>query len=232
MNKTLLAVAVSFAVAPLSHAGVITEYTNNLGGYTTALGGATQTVETFGPTSHFPISTGSLNSATNLPGIGITPGLIQPGVTYSTPIGTGNFFNIDFGGGFTAGFLDRLNGAGSAATQLTATFNTNQSAFGFDTNQLMGTRITVQINFAGGGSFTDSLSILPPTGGTPEFFGFQSSATDIASVNIFGNDSTFAFAVDNFRFAAGPTTQVPEPASLLLLGLGLAGLAGARRKKA
>jgi hypothetical protein len=108
----------------------------------------------------------------------------------------------------------------------------DQSAFGFDTNQLMGTQFTVKINFTGGGSFTDTLSILTPTGGTPGFFGFQSSATDIASVNIFGNSGSFAFAVDNFRFAAGPTTTVPEPASLLLLGLGLAGLASARRKKA
>jgi hypothetical protein len=60
--------------------------------------GAT-TVEDFGTTAHFPISTGILNWQTNLPNIGLTPGTILPGVTYSTQIGTGCcFFNIDVGG--------------------------------------------------------------------------------------------------------------------------------------
>jgi hypothetical protein len=39
-----------------------------------------------------------------------------------------------------------------------------------------------------------------------------------------------AFAIDNFRFEGG-TQPVPEPATMLLMGTGLAGLIGTRRKK-
>lgn len=54
-----------------------------------------------------------LRAATDLPMIGIAPGDIVAGVTFSTPIGAGNFFNIDGGGAFAGGILDRIGG-GSA----------------------------------------------------------------------------------------------------------------------
>ncbi len=91
----------------------------------------TNSTDTFGPTDAFPISTGILNSSTNLTtatGGPILPGLIQPGVTYSTPIGTGFFFNIDAGGGFDGeAFLD--GGLGSLLTADGNAFANPISAF-------------------------------------------------------------------------------------------------------
>jgi hypothetical protein len=51
----------------------------------------------------------------------------------------------------------------------------------------------------------------------------------IARVNLNGGGDWVVF--DNLRFVAGPTTNVPEPATLAILSLGLAGLAATRRRK-
>ena len=67
-------------------AGIITVYTDQPS--FDAATGVPMTVEDFTNTVHFPITTGTLNSETNLVvvvGPPITPGLIQPGVTYSNP---------------------------------------------------------------------------------------------------------------------------------------------------
>lgn len=224
MKKLMTALVLTAASAGVS-AGAITTF-GNLGAYQTAIGAATETVEDFTNTSHFPISTGILNSATNLPGIGIAPGDIKAGVTYSTPIGSSFFFNIDAGGGFTGGFLDGFYG-GNPNRTLNIAFDSAAGAFGFDTNTLMGTNFDITINFASGPAYAGNFGV---TG--DGFFGFQSDATDITSVIIDGNgDSTFAFALDNFRFTdAAGSNRVPEPAGLAFLGFA-ALLATARHKR-
>jgi hypothetical protein len=182
--------------------------------------GAT-TVEDFTPSFHFPITSGILNSSTSdvvAFGDPIVSGEILPGVTYSTPIGTGNFFNIDAGGGFTGGFLDTITGP----RVLTVTFSGDQTGFGFDTNSLMG-NFTVVIN----GTYVENFSAVSSS--TPTFFGFQSSSKDITSVTIAGDNPTFGFAIDNFTYSA---SAVPEPSTWAMMLLGFAGLGFAARRRA
>lgn len=207
-------------------AGTITTYTDRPT-FNAAMG-VPLTLEDFTPTDHFPISTGVLNSLTNLPGIGLFPGDIQPGVTYSTPIGSSFFFNIDGGGGYVGGFLDGFYG-GDPNRVLTITFDNPASGFGFDTNLIMGTDFDITINFTSGPAYTANVALSGSI--NLEFFGFQSSLGDITSVIIDGNGSgTFAFALDNFAFDVGTAAAVPEPTSLTLAGLGLLSVYGWARR--
>jgi hypothetical protein len=85
MTKWLWTACILLALTILwtgsAKAGLITTY-NDRDGFKTALTGVNLTVEDFTGPDHFPISTGILNSATNLPEIGLSAGDIQPGVTY------------------------------------------------------------------------------------------------------------------------------------------------------
>ncbi|WP_299723791.1 VPLPA-CTERM sorting domain-containing protein [uncultured Tateyamaria sp.] len=223
--KTLIS-ALAISAGTLAHAGTITGYTDQTAFATDFSSAVT---EDFGASALFPISTGVLNASTSIstPRGPISPGDIVDGVTFSTPIGAGNFFNIDSGGGFNGGFLDSIGT--TAPRDLTVTFDVAQTAFGFVTNMLMPS-FDITINFVSGPSVTQSLSV---ASNGLEFFGFASSATDITSVVIDGTgSSTFNFALDDFTFSDQPVAPVPLPASLplLLAGFGAIGLMRRRQK--
>jgi hypothetical protein len=148
-------------------------------------------------------------------------------VTYSTPVGGGNFFNIDANSGFTGAFLDGGLG-GTGQNPLTVRFAGPVLGFGFDTNRLMGTTFRVTIHFQSGSTFTNVNSI--PESSSTVFFGFQSSAADIVAVRIAGRGGSFDFAVDNFAVAGGPA--VPEPSITYLTAMALLALAMRSRMSA
>jgi len=158
------------------------------------------TLEDFTDTFHFPISTGILNSATNLvvaKGPPILPGDIQPGVTYSMPIGTQNFFNIDLGGNFVDGFLDGVQFP--EFDPVTIAFDNPVAAFGFDMNKLMGGSFDITIQFTSGPDFVGNFPVTQSS--SLEFVGFQSEQIDIETVIIQGDGMDgFDFAFDNFAF--------------------------------
>jgi hypothetical protein len=61
------------------------------------------------------------------------------------------------------------------------------------------------------------------------FYGLSFSSTSIAKATLTANADDW-FVIDDFTYAGNGNTQVPEPTTMLLLGLGLVGLAGVRRK--
>lgn len=182
------------------------------------------TLEDFTSQAHFPIASGVLNSNTNQPDIFIFPGLIKPGVTYSTPIGSGFFFNIDSGVGFDGGFLDTLDGL-----LLTVTFDTPVAGFGFDTS-FVAPGLSVTVNFTDGTSQSYQAAV---TSRLPTFFGFSASGAEIQSA-VIGDPTNggFSFAVDNFTFGS-VASGVPEPKTYgaALAGLGVVGLMAGRRQR-
>ena len=225
-----MTIAVTLGLALIStgsaEAGSVTTFTDRAA-FNASIGPTT--TDTFGDTFAFPIATGTLDSSTNLVPVNgdpILPGRVQSGVTYSTPVGDGNSFNIDANGGFSGAFLDGGLGA-TGQNPLTVSFAAPVLGFGFDTNRLMGTTFRVTIDFQSGTTFTNVNSI--PQSSSTVFFGFQSSAADIVRVQIVGRGGTFDFAVDDFAVASGAGVPEPSAASLIALALLALAMRGPRR---
>ncbi|HEY3947479.1 PEPxxWA-CTERM sorting domain-containing protein [Phenylobacterium sp.] len=239
-------------MTPVVASAAITQYSDR-SAFETATGATT--VETFGPTFHFPIPSGVLNAQTGpccaFNGDGATfgsgpplePGDILPGVTYSTPVlGPGCcYLAIDTQANYDGGFLDTTQSNGQT---LTVTFDQAQAAVGFDAGSLMGNGFVITLFGADDqqiASLTDAI-----TSQTPAFYGFANDTADITKLTLTTTTpGVDGFAIDNFTFGAtsavtsgtgtgqSPAGGVPEPAAwaLMLMGFGLAG-AGLRRRRA
>lgn len=98
------------------------------------------------------------------------------------------------------------------------------SAFGFDmvpaaNFAVAADDLTINLYTAQGGMLSQTVSL-----STPEFFGWVGD-----DVTGFSTWASASYGLGNFVQGEG-TASVPEPTTMLLLGLGLIGLAGLRRK--
>jgi len=109
-------------------------------------------------------------------------------------------------------------------------FPTKVSKVGFWLNPSLGNVLIIaaDTNFAFSGQQETTLESSNVTAGN--FVGIERSTADIGGFKIIALDAT-GFSIDDFTFAAGATTTVPEPGTLAVLGIALCGLALLRRKK-
>lgn len=217
MKSIFLPITCLAACSSASLAGTITTYADRAA-FTAAAGGPLS-IEDFTDARHFPILSGKLNSHTDesfADGPPIQPGDLRAGITYSTLVDQDHVFNIDFGAGYTHGFLDALALNGSAKTPLIIEFHEDDpmvgrpiSAFGFDMGSLRnGGDTTLIISFVGADDQTFDLDY--PINLNVGFFGFISDAADISAVSIINEGSTnTSFDLDNFTFNA-----IPDPSDL------------------
>jgi hypothetical protein len=180
----------------------------------------------------------SLNEGTLLavPGVNYTgpgPQTLAEGITWSANTTAAKFGHTGvygFGGNGTWLGLPMVGiNDGPASKVMTFTFDNPVAAFGGFMNYLAGSGATIaayDIN----NNLLEQFALGFSTGGginTGRFYGFGYDSNLIASFTMRGGYIGGA----NFRVSVVEETELPEPGSLALLGLGLLGVAAAHRAR-
>ena len=132
---------------------------------------------------------------------------------------------------FSSDALFNFNNTGAASGLVSLSFNSFMigAAFNF---ALIG---SATISILNSGVTVGSFAALP--GGAPAvtsvlcWWGFQLTSGSFDQLNI-QTSLHSSLAIDNLELAKLPTSTVPEPSTIALMGLGLAGLGIAARKRA
>jgi hypothetical protein len=133
---------------------------------------------------------------------------------------SGNFLGV-----VASQYVLHLNAAFSGPTFELGAFFGNDQPWGWDY-----TTTTLSV-FGADANFLGSVSVDTNSNtSVDQFIGLRS---DVAfhSARFENNGSTFAVVLDDISFGSEPLPEVPEPATIGLLGMGIAGLAARMRRK-
>ena len=188
-----------------------------------------------GPIS--PAFSDPLDSLTNN-GI-VAPGDILQGVTFSTPDNIVPDADLVFvGPGYVPSWTERpdvtttMLGSNVGTDNLDMFFSSGISAVGFDFFNVWGPASPMTISLYENNSLIGSFDVQMQESGY-YFFGATAFDGQVSRINVLhtGSHDDFEF-IDNVTFGtSGNVSPVPVPATILLLGSGIAGLGAIRRKR-